>query len=194
MEETSGGCLEAVNAIGKILEAFDASARKEILKRAMVSFVRDEKYFVESNDYNLQDFCVSGDMQWYMSSPWTDGERTYATNGSCIVEIDREIEKWPRMHEVEDKGYRVPPCRSLLEDDLKIISGWSSFRLNECDCGKSPCECVLKFGDSKFARKLVVLYTRFAGLMIGYKETGSNDHVLAFRFRGGRGMIMPLRD
>ena len=164
---------------------------------------------------DLTKFCSDADS--YMSDktgkPWTRGDWTYATNGHVIVRL-------PAIAEFPDNK-EAPNASSLQWSTVVTDDQWmkaDQIKLEQDDCeachgGQEPvhdcphcaCECEscdngkvfdnpsVKVGSKTVQSKYLALLQSLPGILFAPDAT-SKEQVIPFKFDGGEGLLMPLRD
>ncbi len=164
---------------------------------------------------DLQRFCSSEDS--YMSPktgrPWTRGDWTYATNGHVIVRL-------PEIAEITDNK-EAPNATglqwgSVVTDDQWMKIDHIKLELVDCeeceggektphDCPDCSCECEscdngkvfdksdVQVGSKKVQAKYLTLLQSLPGILVAPDATPAWE-CIPFKFDGGEGLLMPLRD
>lgn len=141
-----------------------------------------------------------------LSRPWLCGEYVYATDGAITIRVL-----------AEDYGYINEPTgkvpQKFLDDlfaevaDLRIVSacpprkpcGWCDgtglveFECDHCNQHNSqPCfACHVVFRDLHYGQRYMNLVHSLPGVRVRSHFTRSSGDMLAFRFDGGHGVLMP---
>lgn len=173
---------------------------------------------------DLKKFCGSEESRPYLSTPFTIGDWSYATNGHICVRVPR-IEDVPAATEekltanvpklfadIPEDGY-VPLPAVVIEadphDDCEECDG----RGNVHDCPSCQCVCSacdgtgtpvighntsVQIGEAIFSGRYIAQIQTMPGVRITapIKDVGSHLELKAcfFKFDGGEGALMPRRN
>ena len=164
---------------------------------------------------DLQPFCAFGASA--ISSPWSFGNHTYATDGKMLVRVERrpDVPERPDAPGPVDETIIAPhwpaaahwsplpqaPPTTVL--DCEMCSGDG---VHQCRCGdehrcgycrgttQTTTWPVMKIGHRFISARYVQLTASLPGPVEMAAEHGAALEPLAVRFAGGVGLIMPLRD
>lgn len=168
---------------------------------------------------DLQQFCSTDSVRFYLHNPFTLGDFTYATNGHIIVRVPKVdgvplAESAPNPSNIfkdfpaSDRFTALPPL------NLPKAEGPETVDCSECDgrgkeheCPDCDCECEACDGSGKEVREKRVS-TELAGVILQLRyvrQIAALPHVeiaphlaingkpVFFRFEGGDGALMPMR-
>ena len=160
---------------------------------------------------DLEQFCDEG-FRPALSTPWSLGEYSYASNGHLIVRVPRlsdveERDTAPKVQKMFD-GPEPPEWITLADITLPKQKVAECHR---CEGGKEPvhdcpdcnCKCdhcgdtgevkpvtPVEIGVALFNLKYLLMLNKLPGCRIGLIEA---ETPTPFRFDGGDGLLMPMR-
>ena len=164
----------------------------------------------------LQKFCCDKDGAEVLQSPTSQGNHTFATNRKFMLQVAR-LTDVPEME-------RFPNCKSVMqmwtqEGEWKVLSAFQPFSVSEVlpckNCGGTgthtckQCEChhecgkcdgageikqirPQRVGERCYDGDLLQLISSLPAVEINI--SGSKTACGSFRFEGGIGVIMPMKD
>lgn len=166
----------------------------------------------------LQQFCSKDQTRESITTPFSIGAFTYATDGRIMIRVaqisgvgdageilaktaPKMFSSWTGVGDwkpLPDPFVVVDPPRDCQECDA---SGW-----HECDCGhEHPCaKCdgkgkitselkdQVKFGEHTLAGHYVRLASTLPGVQMR-ESAGGRSEPVGLHFDGGEGLLMPLR-
>lgn len=170
---------------------------------------------------DLTKFCGTGSSRYNLDKPWEADGKLVATDGRICVECDpglydgeiakpdakvpkyldifepySKIEKW---QELPDYG-TCEICGDGCEIDCGTCGGRGECFCPRCDdgracdacdgTGKQACKCRVMFGDKQIARELANKLSDLPEITWGILD--DDNCPVFFRFKGGRGAVMPL--
>jgi hypothetical protein len=159
----------------------------------------------------LTPFCYAGTDRPHLSRPFSLGEWTYATNGHIAVRV-------PRRPDVPESETSIP-----IEKLFADFAGWRTWakllpldapqpsdvpcscydgRLHdcpscECNCpkcdgsGLAPLDASVGIGEAAFDAKYIRMIAPLPGLLVPPAPHPTDP--MPFCFKGGEGILMPLR-
>lgn len=169
---------------------------------------------------DLKPFCGTDVYRSYLHQPFSQGDFTYATNGHICMRVPRR-EDAPEQDKVNpsampwDKAqdFAPLPMLTLPEKSTDIRECDECYDGYEHDCPDCECICEACHGTNQidfdsdekmsvdlfgipFALRYVRLLMTLPGVQISLVQMPTFDAAkgLAFRFEGGDGLLMPLRE
>lgn len=166
---------------------------------------------------DLTQFCEKEGLRYYLKTPCSRGEFTYATNGHILVRVARrddapEVEKFPDVSRVmalyHDGNFIAPPSGVIIpknvEDDHDCTDCDGSGK--EHNCPSCQCECNTCNGSGKITDETIVEVRVGAGVYNGkyismilaiegveILPPDKSEEPLLFRFPEGVGIVMARR-
>lgn len=168
---------------------------------------------------DLKQFCGTELTRYYLNEPWTRDGFTYATNGHILVRVParHDIEDQPKAPDIT----KMPWPNGVVEfiDAPRMVLPPVSLRKCEecggrrfehecpdCECACELCACELcdgtgevssddktsiDFNGNLFALRYIRQLMKLQRLTIGSGEYQASP--MPFKFKGGEGLLMPLR-
>jgi len=154
---------------------------------------------------DLNSFCDPG--RYKFARPWSEGVYTYAANGHILIRVPRD-----RLIPVSAEAHRITDNAEVVEwFDLEPLYGWHALpvvtvaRIECPSChGVQGCDCGYCDGDGSYPEDIepvVVGGVPFSSHVLEKLgvlpacEIGVNDMTSPsrIRFKGGDGLIMPIK-
>lgn len=161
---------------------------------------------------DLQKFCASEDSNYQMKAPFTRGEFTYATNRHLIVRVSAvpgilPDEKAPNPQKLGWDAVVTDDQWLKITQDIKMVDcedcqggekaphncPYCSCECKSCDNGKQFEESAIKIGSKTAQARYLFLIKQLPNYFIAPDATPKGE-AIHFKFDGGYGLLMPMRD
>lgn len=171
---------------------------------------------------DLAPFCSKDETKFYLSKPFAYGDKTYATDGHVILELDLSdypsqiVDFAPNPLRVFDAGVTKEEWDSCIPHiDIELGTPPDLSECKHCS-GQTPvhsacpdCMCVCSYCDGTnkssprlkgstnigvaiFDQYYIRLIQSLPGLRTPPRRKGTEKSPMPFKFEGGRGALMPI--
>lgn len=132
--------------------------------------------------------------------PWSRNGHTYASDGRILIETSKPVAGVPESLRGLDQAVQLLYENYREEGEWKAVPAIDQTACGECggggceDCnyvGMLETDESMEIGERLLHQGYLLLIARLPDA--GINVTGRDEEPMSFRFRGGRGLLMPMR-